>query len=318
MAVYRLKTETPLRQEQNPHIHSPLSVSKITWSKIAALIPLWLAGIACFGGTAFIMSVLVYGSAMFFEWLYQKTAGGGKVRSSEILLVSLVLTLWSSPNMPWWAVVFETFIAVVAARGLFGGAGEYLFHPVLIAAAAVSAFFWPMLDLWGLGLKPHAFTAFHPAFPVPIFFLHRSALLSGASAFLALVGGVALGFKKVISWEIPLVFLAAAGLGAVTAGGEKTLDSLVSSGVFVYAFFILTDSVTNPLTRAGRFVFGAAAALLVLTLRTWTNDFLAMTAAGLAVNGLTPLMDRYLYSKRLTAQQLPRIGRRRFKEETVA
>src|SRR3989338_4573074 len=140
MAVYRLKTEKPLNEAEGPHLHSPLSVSKIAWSKALALLPLWFASIFCFGIRVLLLTAIVYGSSSFMEWLYVKTvAAEEKIRKGEILFESLLLVLLLAPAVPWWAALFAACAAAVVGKALLGGRVEHIFHPALVAVAATSA-----------------------------------------------------------------------------------------------------------------------------------------------------------------------------------
>jgi Na+-translocating ferredoxin:NAD+ oxidoreductase RnfD subunit len=60
------------------------------------------------------------------------------------------------------------------------------------------------------------------------------------------------------------------------------------------AFFIATDYVTSPNTRAGQVLFGLGIGLLTWVIRTWGGYPEGMAFAVLLMNALTPVIDRYV------------------------
>jgi len=60
------------------------------------------------------------------------------------------------------------------------------------------------------------------------------------------------------------------------------------------AFFIATDYVTSPNTRAGQLVFGLGCGLLTWIIRTWGGYPEGVAFAVLLMNALTPAIDRLM------------------------
>jgi electron transport complex protein RnfD len=72
------------------------------------------------------------------------------------------------------------------------------------------------------------------------------------------------------------------------------LYHLLSGATLLGAFFIATDLVTSPVTRAGQLLFGVGCGVLVFVIRNWANFPEGMGFAVLLMNALTPLIDHYL------------------------
>jgi len=69
---------------------------------------------------------------------------------------------------------------------------------------------------------------------------------------------------------------------------------LLSGGAMLGAFFIATDYVTSPNTRAGQLLFGAGVGFLTWLIRSWGGYPEGVAFAVLLMNALTPVIDRYL------------------------
>jgi electron transport complex protein RnfD len=69
---------------------------------------------------------------------------------------------------------------------------------------------------------------------------------------------------------------------------------LTSGGMMCVAFFIATDYVTSPNTKAGQLVFGAGCGLLTFVIRTWGAYPEGVAFAILLMNAATPLIDHYI------------------------
>lgn len=124
--------------------------------------------------------------------------------------------------------------------------------------------------------------------------------LGETSALLLLLGGLFLLQQRVIRWEIPLAVLASIGL---LAGLMHLLDAgrypgplfhWLQGATLLCAFFIATDPVTSPVSRAGQLVFGAGCGVLIYIIRTWGGYPEGVGFAVLLMNACTPLIDHYL------------------------
>jgi len=136
--------------------------------------------------------------------------------------------------------------------------------------------------------------------PLQALWGQRSGSLGETSALLILVGGVFLIARRIISWHAPVAMLAGVALPALLMNlldpGHYAgpLVHLLSGGVMLAAFFIVTDPVTSPNTAAGQLVFGLGCGLLTYVIRTWGAYPEGVAFAVMLMNAATPIIDRYV------------------------
>lgn len=122
------------------------------------------------------------------------------------------------------------------------------------------------------------------------------------SAALLLAGTVYLFIRKIITWHIPLSYLATFGLLAWAFGGFQfdeglftgdLLFNLLSGGLILGAFYMATDMVTSPLTKKGMLIFGAGVGFLTFLIRFYGSFPEGVSLAILLMNIFVSLIDRY-------------------------
>jgi electron transport complex protein RnfD len=127
-----------------------------------------------------------------------------------------------------------------------------------------------------------------------------SGSMGETSAFLILLGGLGLLFTGVITWHIPVVMLGSLALCAGIAHGINPLKyppltyHLFAGSAMLGAFFIATDPVTSPVSRAGQWVFGIGCGVLIFVIRSWGGYPEGVGFAVLLMNAITPLLDIWL------------------------
>lgn len=128
---------------------------------------------------------------------------------------------------------------------------------------------------------------------------HRAGSLGETSAPLLLAGGLFLLWRRVFTWQAPVAMLLGVALPALIAHAlapERFADlayHLLSGGLILGAFFIVTDPVTSPNTAAGQFAFGLGAGLLTWLIRSFGGYPEGVAFAVMLMNAATPVFDRY-------------------------
>ena len=257
-------------------------------------------------------------------------------------IVTAWLLALSLPALaPWWLIVTGTLFAIVVAKHLYGGLGQNIFNPAMVGYAVLIVSFpvqmtaWPgPLALTGtpLTLADSAAIIFGGApaalldavtMATPLDTL-RTGLLQQhtvdevmaqpifgrfggtgfewlALAFLA--GGLALWALRIISWRVPLAFLAGVWLAA---GFLHFFDAgrygapwfhLFAPSVMLGAFFIATDPVSGSTTPLGKLIFGFVAGVLTIVIRTWGGYPDGVAFAILLMNLAVPLIDQYTQTR---------------------
>jgi len=230
-------------------------------------------------------------------------------------IVTAWLLALSLPSLaPWWLIITGTLFAIVVAKHLYGGLGQNIFNPAMVGYAVLIVSFPVQMTQWAgpieltpssLSFAQSAAVIFGGDFPkaaldavtmaTPLDTL-RTGLLQQltideimpksifghyggtgfewlAAAFL--LGGLLLWALRIISWQVPLAFLAGIWL---TAGFLHFFDAgrfgapwfhLFAPSVMLGAFFIATDPVSGATTPRGKLIFGFGAGLLTIVIRTW-------------------------------------------------
>jgi RnfABCDGE-type electron transport complex D subunit len=142
-----------------PHTHGGEHVGRTMFSVQLALLPATLFGFWLYGWPAFFLWLVTLGAALVFEFMSLRLMG--KPRASRTLLDgSALLTGWLlvmtlPPWSPWWAGVLGAFIAIVIGKQVFGGLGQNVFNPAMVARVALLISFPLQLTAW---VKPLPFS----------------------------------------------------------------------------------------------------------------------------------------------------------------
>ncbi len=129
--------------------------------------------------------------------------------------------------------------------------------------------------------------------------------LGETSAIAWLIGGLFLIFRGTITWHTPAGVLGAAAMVSGIAWFSdpgvyaNPILHLCSGGLLMCAFFIATDPVTCPLTKKGRFIFGAGVGILTMLIRLIGGYPEGVMYAVLLMNSVTPLIDNWTKLARL-------------------
>jgi RnfABCDGE-type electron transport complex D subunit len=128
----------------------------------------------------------------------------------------------------------------------------------------------------------------------------RAGSMGETAALLLLLGGVFLIARRIITWHAPVAMLLGVAVPALlfnTIDGNHyagPMVHLLSGGLMLGAFFIITDPVTSPNTGLGQFIFGLGCGLLTWLIRTWGGYPEGVAFAVLLMNAATPLIDQYI------------------------
>ncbi len=129
---------------------------------------------------------------------------------------------------------------------------------------------------------------------------NRAGSLGETAGLLLLAGGAFLVVRQVITWHAPVAMLLGVAAPALLAHALDpahylgVLPHLLSGGVMLAAFFIVTDPVTSPNTPAGMFVFAFLCGLLTWIIRSWGGYPEGVAFAVMIMNSLTPIIDCYV------------------------
>lgn len=305
-----------------PHIQNRLSVNRMMYYTLLALILPTAAAIYLYGYHALSIIAVSIATALITEYLAKRLRGRAFVMDGSAVVIGLLLALLMSPTIALWMVAIGSFIAIAIVKEAFGGLGHYIFNPVLGGVAFMIACFPVEMSRW---IEPTGFSSETTTAAAPLsetFAANTSKLsmligdtsgsLGETSALLILISGIILIALRVIDWRIPLSLIATTFLFSAVLGADPVFQ-LLSGSLMLGAFFLATDSTTSPLTRTGRVIFGIGAGVLLVLMRLYGmklveelfGDVLVIsfikevTTEGviysiLLMNAVTPLIDRFV------------------------
>jgi electron transport complex protein RnfD len=105
-----------------------------------ALAPATVFGLWQFGWPAIFLFVVTVASALAAEAASLRVAGKPvrpHLMDGSALLSGWLLALTLPPWAPWWIGVIGSLIAIVVAKQIFGGIGQNLFNPAMVARVAL-------------------------------------------------------------------------------------------------------------------------------------------------------------------------------------
>jgi len=140
----------------SPHAHGGNTVSRTMFRVQMALVPATLFGFWLYGWPSVFMWMLTMLSCLGFEALSLKLIGRTRIKATLLdgsaLLTAWLLALTLPPWAPWWVAVVGGFIAIVIGKQVFGGVGQNVFNPAMVARVALLVSFPLPLTQWVMPL----------------------------------------------------------------------------------------------------------------------------------------------------------------------
>ncbi len=136
---------------------------------------------------------------------------------------------------------------------------------------------------------------------VDIFLGFIPGCIGEVSALLLLAGTVVLLARRIITPGIPASYFGTFSLlvwifGGLPFGGDyfagDILFHLFTGGLMLGVFFMATDTVTSPLTRKGRLLYGAGAGALTFLIRFYGSFPEGVSLAIIFMNIFVPLINK--------------------------
>lgn len=290
-----------------PHIHAAISVDRIVHMTITSLLPgvVWL--LYLFGWQAFRVMSLSIGAAVLTEIIILKLRKKDlTVTDGTAVLTGLILAMTLSPTVSSWIVVVGAVLAITLGKHVFGGTGSNPFNPAVVGRIFLASAFSGHMSNWiaplsaGVAAKsPLELWVAGEALPS-----YRELILGTAGGFMGefiglalLFGGLVLIARGYVDWKVPLSFLVSVAVFTAILGQDPVWH-LLAGGVMLGAFYLAGDPVTNPMTPWGRVVFGAGAGLCLVVIRIYGQNPDGLFYGILMMNGLAPLLNRYLRARR--------------------
>ena len=292
-----------------PHVRSKESIQSIMRDVIIALVPATAAGIYYFGLRALILIVAAIISAVFFEWLYEKiTRKPVTINDLSAVVTGLLLAMNLPASAPVWVAIVGSAFAIIFAKQLFGGLGQNFINPALAGRAFLLASYPTEMTTW---VVPNGLAADAATYATPLAQLKNGALdaslgqlvmgqvggtIGETCAIALIIGGIYLLYKHVISWKIPVIYIATVFiLFAVIGrhGMRMPLQEIFAGGVMLGGIFMATDYASSPVTPKGQVIFAVGAGLLTYLMRTFGGYPEGVSYSILIMNCCVPLIERF-------------------------
>jgi electron transport complex protein RnfD len=311
----------------SPHIHGGLSVKKLMWGVVIAMLPAMLASFYFFGLGALKVTVVAVLSALIFEYLISKfiLKQQPQLQDGSAVITGVLLAFNVPSNLPCWIIIIGALVSIGIAKMSFGGIGKNIFNPALVGRVFLLISFpvqmtsWPVVDkafpmgldaITGptpLGIVKEGLKNGEPMSDlmnqVPsytqLFLGQNGGSLGEVSALLLLLGGLYMLYRKIITWHIPISFM---GSVLIFSGIFWLIDPqmyvnplfhLVTGGMMLGIFFMATDMVTSPMTPRGQIVFGAGVGIITIIIRNWGAYPEGVSFAILIMNALVPHINNF-------------------------
>lgn len=291
-----------------PHVRSSVSTSGLMRDVIIALLPATLAGTYFFGPRSLAIVAVAIIAAVLAEALTQKIMGKEvTIGDLSAVVTGLLIALNCPVTIPLWQVAFGSIFAIIIVKQFFGGLGSNFMNPALAARAVLMISFGsnmvnftaPLSDMVSMATPlSGGVEGVVPSY-VDMFIGNMPGTIGEVSKVALLLGGLYLIIRRVISIEIPLVYILAT-LGTIFAFGKGTEDlifHLLTGGLIMGAFFMATDYATAPINRTGKIIFALGCGLLTGIIRLFGGNPEGVCYSIIIMNMFVPLIDRFTKKK---------------------
>ena len=311
----------------SPHIKSPETTRSIMIDVLIALLPSCIWGVVAFGPRSVSLLLISVICAVGFEALYQLILKKPiTVTDCSAAVTGLLLGMNLPATAPLWIPIVGSFFAIVIVKQLYGGIGKNFMNPALAARAflmlawpsAMTASPLPFTTSPALALSVDSVDIVASATPmqllkagtIPDTGLFNMLLgakpgtIGEVSTLLLIGGGLYLLARRVITWHIPVSFVATVALLSymfpknAAERVEFVACEVICGGLMLAAIFMATDYATTPVTENGRLLFGVGCGLITVFIRFFGGYNEGVTFAILIMNTLVWYIDNLTKPKR--------------------
>lgn len=301
----------------SPHAQTSVTVTRLMTNVIVALIPAVLVALYCFGLGAAIVIVTSIIGCVAVEYLITRYMLGQKssLGNMSAVLTGLLLALNLPSNLPIWTVLIGCVVAIGIGKMTFGGIGCNIFNPALVGRVFLLLSFPVQMTTWPLPNvnRMNYLDAVTGATtlgelkqgliePGNVNLIDQLLGFTGGSmgevgAIALLLGFIYLLATRTITWHIPVSIIATVAIFSAIIGVNVGVQ-LLTGGLLLGAIFMATDYVTSPMTHKGMLIYGVMIGIITVIIRQWGAYPEGMSFAILIMNGVTPLINRYVKPRR--------------------
>lgn len=305
----------------SPHFNLKCSTQMIMGTVLVALLPEVIMGIILFGLAALARILVSVASCVLFEFLFQKVTKQKIIISNLSACVTGVMMALVCPSTaPIWIFVVGAAVAMIVAKGLFGGIGSNVFNPALTGRAFMFLSFpaamgasWMTPKTLGGSIDAISSATTLSAIKAGTFAIedgtlwqyfigNRAGCIGETSTLLILISFAFLALARIIDWRAPVAMVGTVAVCSLIAG-ENLAMSLMTGGLLFGATFMVTDYATAPITKKGRLVFGFGCGLITFLIRRFGGYPEGVMFSILIMNSVAPFLNnltarKYGYGKK--------------------
>ena len=310
-----------LNISSSPHVRDKSSTRSIMWDVIFALIPTSIFGIYNFGIRAAVLIAVCIATCLLSEYIWQKCMKLPlTVNDGSAVLTGLLLALNLTPTFQIWMAILGSIFAIIIVKQLFGGLGQNFMNPALGARCFLMVSFAGQMTSFAhdgiTGATPLAIIKAgsrsdsiqkilasgdgktqEATSLLKMFIGSTGGTIGETCAIALLIGAAYLLIRKIISWRIPVCYIAVFAIFILLFGGRGfdltyLAAELCGGGLLLGAFFMATDYVTSPITPKGQIIFGVLLGLLTGVFRVFGASAEGVSYAIIICNLLVPLIER--------------------------
>ncbi len=312
--------ENKIYVSSSPHFNLKCTTQMIMGTVLFALLPEIIMGIVLFRWAAVIRILVSVASCVLFEFLFQKITKQKVVISNlSACVTGVMLAMVCAPTVPVWMFVVGAAVAMIVAKGLFGGIGSNVFNPALTGRAFMFLSFPAAMGASWLTPKTISeVDAISSATTLSAmkagtfvmqdntlwqyFIGNRAGCIGETSVLLILISFAFLALARIIDWRAPLAMVGTVAICSLIAG-ENVAMALMTGGLMFGATFMVTDYATAPLTKKGRLVFGFGCGLITFLIRKFGGYPEGVMFSILIMNSVAPFLNnltarKYGYGKK--------------------
>ena len=285
-----------------------MTTQSIMRDVLIALSPATVAGVVFFGWRALLTICLCVASAVLSEFVFNlivKKKQTGSDLSAAVTGLLLALTIPAKTGI--WECILGSAFAIIVVKCLFGGIGCNFANPAITARVMLLASFMSVgggsstvfqdADLVG-GATPLEVIRSGDLTSLPslldMFIGNRGGAIGETCAIALILGGVYLVVKKIINWEVPVIFVGTVFVLSliIKLDFNAALYQVLGGGLLIGAIFMATDYVTTPINKLGKMVFALGCGILTVIFRFLSSLPEGVSYAILIMNILSPYIEK--------------------------
>lgn len=299
--------KTMFALSSSPHIRDNDSIKSIMRDVIIALIPATIAGVYFFKTQALLVILTTVIFCVLTEYAWQKiTKRPITIGNYSSVVTGLLLAFNVPPTLPLWMAVVGSIFTILIVKEFFGGIGQNIVNPALAGRAFLLACYPVAMTTWTIdgitSATPLAILKSQQG-NLPslynVFIGHVGGCIGETSALALLIGAAYLFYKRIITWHIPVSYIATVFILTTVIGRNGLMSGngiyeIFAGGLMLGAFFMATDYTTSPMTSNGQIIFGIGCGFLATIIRIFGGYPEGVSYSILIMNLFVPLIDKYV------------------------